>query len=104
MFLMFLGGITTLLPFGLLAVFAYDRLVRRLHELHPNEWRTSGGPRGWFWKPPGGLLPTSNSAFVTASMSWAFRLPAAIASDQAARRAQYMLRLGLIIWNIGIVS
>jgi hypothetical protein len=93
-----------LLPFGFLAVFHHDRLVRRLYERHRDEWSRLGGPVGFFWRPPEGLGATSLMAFMKSSMMWAFRLPEPPAKDAEARRPHILMRIGLILWNLGCLA
>ena len=93
-----------LLPFFFLAALNHDRLVRRLHERHRDEWTRQGGPRGFFWAPPEVLPATSLMAFLKSSMTWAFRLPGPLAADAEAKRPHLLMRVGLIVWNVGILA
>lgn len=100
----FLIGVVILLPFFFLAALNFDRLVRRLFEHHREEWNRLGGPRGYFWTPPEGALPTAGVAFMKCSMAWVFRLPDPLASDPEARRLQTRLRLSVLVWNAGCLT
>lgn len=102
--IVFVGGVIVLLPFFLMAALAHDRLTRRLHDRFPDEWRNAGGPGGYFWRPPGGLLSTSLSAFIKANLKWPFRLPTALGKDVASLRDLLLLRVGLLIWNAGMIG
>ena len=103
-FVVILVGSAVLLPFGLMAALAYDRLARRLHDSFPEAWRSAGGPIGYFWRPPGAPHPQSLWAFGKALMVWPFRLPPELQQDSAARRDQRFLRIGLILWNTGVIG
>jgi hypothetical protein len=103
-FLVAFGGIAILAPFGFFAARTQDRLIRTFHDLHLEEWTNYGGPRGWFWKPPGNLMPTAVMSFMHASSTWVFRLPSSLASDPKARRDQLQLRLWVFLWNGGVIS
>ena len=103
-FVVFLLGAVVLLPVGIMAFFAHDRLARRLHDSFPDAWRSAGGPSGYFWRPPGGLLPGSLPAFLKAGMTWPFRLPSALAGDPVSKRDQGFLRVGVLLWNAGVIG
>jgi hypothetical protein len=103
-FWVFLGGIALMLPFGYMATRGLDKLVRKLYEQHPEEWKVYGGPRGYFWKPSGDLPLTATVAFVKAGLSWPFRLPPPLAQDRDALHIQLMLRIGVVTWNVGIIA
>lgn len=97
-------GLGALLPFFFLSATAFDRLVRRLHKDHLDEWRRSGGPVGFFWRPAEGILATSLPAFMMAGFGWPFRMPSVLKDDPSAKRDQIILRLCLVIWNVGVIS
>jgi len=97
-------AIPILLPFFFMAVLSHDRLVRRLYEHHPEEWKNAGGGIGFFWRPPEKLLATALPAFLRSAMTWAFRLPPPLANDPECRRTLRFLRIGLIVWNVGMLS
>ena len=103
-FVEFLIGTLLLLPFFFLASLNHDRLVRLLYEKHRADWDQARGPVGFFWRPPTGILTTSLPAFMKSSMTWAFRLPAPLAADPAAKRPLLLLRIGLVTWNVGMLS
>jgi|SRR6185503_16644642 len=94
-------SVVALFPFFLMASLSHDRLVRRLYDLHREEWKSAGSPPGFFWRPPEGMSPTALPAFIKSTMTWAFRPPPALANDPEARRTLRFLRLGLIVWNVG---
>jgi hypothetical protein len=101
--IVFVVGLLILLPFFFIAALAYDRLACRLHDLYPEEWRAAGRPVGFFWRPSEGPLYGSPIAFVKASLGWAFRLPAALATDPPSKRDQARYRICLVVWNAGVL-
>lgn len=98
----FLIGFLFLLPFFFLASLNHDRLVRMLYEKYRPEWRQAGGPFGFFWRAPGER--PSMAGFIRASVTWAFRLPPKLAADPASRRPLLLLRVGIGIWNLGMIA
>jgi hypothetical protein len=98
-----LVGILCLLPFAGLAILAQDRLTRRLCESFPEAWDQAGRPVGWFWRPSD-ALHCSVQAFLKATLVWPFRSPPVLAGDQASKRDQRLMRLGLVVWNLGVLG
>lgn len=104
-FLTFLIGAALLLPFYFVTTFSFDRLVRRLHEHHREEWTRRGEPTGFFWKAPGTRRdPPALTAFMRAAASWPFRAPAPLANDPSARPLLLRMRVALLVWNLGLVA
>src|SRR6185295_12779935 len=100
----FPAGVVLLLPFFFLASLSHDRLMRLFHDQYPEHWRAAGSPRGFFWKPQGDLPLASSAASMRAIMLWAFRPPQVLTENPLARRSLVLLRLGVVVWNIGIVA
>jgi hypothetical protein len=97
-------GFAALAPFGYFASRSLDRLIRRLYEQSPVEWKAYGSPRGYFWKPPETLPASSLMAFLRAASTWPFRLPEPLRSDRQSSLDQRVLRFSLLVWNGGVLA
>jgi hypothetical protein len=97
--LMFAIGATMLYP----AFFAFDKLVRRQHDLYREEWEADGRPNGMFGRlEGGGYWAALRSGFATnrCMLVWLFRTPRWIYGDDQAARLLRRLRRLVLAWNL----
>lgn len=86
---------------------AFDRLVKRQHDLHPGSWEKDGRPEGMFWRAeaPSFSLVSFRSGIATqrCMMVWLFRTPQWVQGDQEAMRLLWRLRRLTLAWNLGML-
>ena len=92
-------SLVVLMPFCLVTVWSFDRLVKRLHDQANKDWRELGRPCGYFYFPPEGrVLARSWSGWV-----WLFKTPACIEKDLVALKLLRRRRMSFWVWNLGFL-
>jgi hypothetical protein len=94
-------GAAILLP----AFAAFDGLVKREYELHPNEWEADGQPYGMFWRPQHRWFVPLRSGWATqrCMLVWLFRTPRWTLGDDDATRLLRRLRRLTLAWNLAMI-
>ncbi len=110
-------------PLTIAAMFSFDRIVRREHGHHRQQWEADGGPDGFFWTaseggPDAGFWSRwkrsiqSRRQGVSARMKlwlpYVFRRPSWAAGDPEARQRFLIYRVAVLsawtVWGIGLVA
>ena len=93
-----------LIPFLLLSMRSFDRLVRYQHAAHHEDWVRAGEPFGFFWK-----LPRSSDrafrrsfAFHRACLAWLGHTPSWASTDPAALQLLRRYRWFVILWHASL--
>lgn len=86
-----------LVPFAIAGFIVYDRLIRLEYGSYQLDWERDGRPGGIFWSPPGAVR--QGAPFLL----WMFKTPEWARDNQQARRLLRVLRLLVLIWNVGVV-
>jgi hypothetical protein len=87
----------------LFTYFTFDRLIRRQHDEHVDEWIADGRPIGMFWRPDGARFSfRSRWAMDKCTWAWLFRSPGWASRDQEALRLLRRYRVLVAVSYIGI--
>lgn len=87
----------------LFAFFNFDILVKIEYRKYKHEWNFDGKPRGFFWRPVESTWFSSSLAAQKLSFRWLFKTPHWAHNDIEAMSRLKILRLSVIIFNVGIV-
>jgi hypothetical protein len=89
---------------GLAAMWAFDVLLRHLHDSNSEEWLAAGKPCGFFFSPAGTNHWNGDRAMKSLQFKWLFRPPLWINEAEKTRRALFMMRCCFVVANLAFVS
>ena len=81
----------------------FDRLLRTEYEQYRPAWEADGSASGFFWRARECRLFRSDLARLRLSLSWLFRTPAWVTNSSSGSATLRRLRLGVLVWNVGIL-